>query len=185
MIQKNRVQTFFESLEEQKIFVLETEWTNDSCIAKIDLSYLSELDNRDSKAMRRKKIDKDRVLYTDKQFIIQHPYEQLDFNKFTSIEEFPILLPDENVVEIKITDKTILKACEKKFEDNWLPCDGACGDPEHLEFREVEVYSGWIYDGQNLLFTDSKQELSALVRKALEEIPKIVESVSYSDKEQK
>ncbi len=183
--EKNRVETFIDSLENQNIGVLETEWSRDSFVVKIDLSCLAELDRMDSEEERRRQIDRDRVVYKDTQFIIQHPYGKTSLSAVT-LEQAKHWIPQplKDVLEVKIVDKTILDACERKYEDNWLPCDGMCGDPDHLEFASVEVIPEWFYDGKNLTLTVPTQELGVLVRKALQDVLMLEGLLAVENKEE-
>jgi len=173
-----RVETFLKSLEEQNIYVISSEYTSDSFQTTIDLSSLAEMDRQDSHMEKLKRIEKDRVLFDDPQFIIRHPYEksQKEFfgdTNFLAEARWGLPYVLEDVLEVEILDKKIIKAMKKKYKDFWLPCDGACGDPEHLEFEEQSPVDGWVFNGELLTLTLKKTPLNVVVRRVFEDIPKL------------
>src|SRR5690606_34878698 len=113
------------------VFLIEVEQSgNDRMTARIDVSYLASQDSFDSLQERRKRIDEERVLFRDKQFIIQHPYGKVALSEITVEQaENYVATPLKDVLEVKMTDTSIVKACAEKYQDHWVPCDGACGDP--------------------------------------------------------
>lgn len=172
------MQDFLKKGEALGIYPLEWEYSTDRSTVVLDWSSLALKVRHEQADKARKQSEIDRVLWNEDDILVRYPWREFEDFPFSNrdFERNPAMLNpvmDKSKHEILIVDKKVIAAVKKKYEDCWEPCNGMCGDPDHLEYQDQELANGFIWDNSTLSKTIEAKKLSQAVKigeKALAEL---------------